>query len=81
MLVFLMLNVNGLSQNEMNGFVAKVVDLTHDLTDEYSTYGYTITITGGLTIFKDSMDSIKSDITSKDLLMLPFIFAFMIYVV
>ena len=52
-----------------------------DICDQYSTDEYTFTLTGGLTMWKQAMQIIQDDMTSKDIIFMPFILIFMGYVI
>ncbi|ETO23764.1 hypothetical protein RFI_13415 [Reticulomyxa filosa] len=81
MITLVTLDVDGVSQETLNGIVDNINSIANNMTHYYSSYGYDVVTTGGLTIFKESMETIKADITSRDLYVLPFIFAFMIFMV
>lgn len=88
MVVLLTLNVDGFDQQKLNNYISKIesnlnsiISRKSPMIDPNYVNMYDLTLTGGLTIFQEAMAVIKQDITGRDLIVLPFIFLFMVYIV
>eukprot|EP01084_Bolivina_argentea_P142651 250593_1 len=79
MLIYIQSNINGASTQTLNGFIAAVKTELNEINSQYTDYD--ITLTGGITIFQECMDAISHDMTSKDIVVMPLIFCFMIYMI
>ena len=80
MISLLNLKINGIQQNTINGFIVKLQDKLTQFHGEYSQYRY-LSVTGPMTMWQQGMTELQSDMTTKDMLMMPFIFALILYVV
>eukprot|EP01084_Bolivina_argentea_P071588 130105_1 len=79
MTLYVQSNINGASTATLNGFIDAIKTELHSINKDYN--NYYLVLTGGITIFQESMQTIANDITSKDLIVMPIIFIFMIYMI
>eukprot|EP01083_Nonionella_stella_P047839 128032_1 len=80
MISFLSLNINGVNQDIISGFLDKLDDNLSSLKHKYSNYKM-VSLTGPMTMWGQAMVEMESDMTTKDMMMMPFIFALIMYVV
>eukprot|EP01084_Bolivina_argentea_P054415 99790_1 len=80
MISFLSLNINGVDQDKINGFINDLENKLSSLTKQHKNYK-TLALTGPMTMWNQGMIEMEDDMTSKDMIMMPFIFALIMYIV
>ena len=82
MICFISIDINNVEQDTINGFIDDLMDKLSSVKSNkvYSEYKM-ISLTGALTMWNQGMTVMQSDMTTKDMLMMPLIFALMMYMV
>eukprot|EP01084_Bolivina_argentea_P054416 99791_1 len=81
MISFLSLNINHIEQEIINGFINKLNNKLGGLKLIISSNISLLSLTGPLSMWNEGMIEMENDMSTKDMLMMPFIFILMMYMV
>eukprot|EP01084_Bolivina_argentea_P054414 99789_1 len=82
MICFISIDINNVEQDTINGFIDDLTDKLSSVKSESKYKQYTmISLTGALTMWNQGMKVMQDDMTTKDMMMMPLIFALMMYMV
>eukprot|EP01084_Bolivina_argentea_P054417 99792_1 len=82
MICFISININNIEQDIINGFINELISKLSTYNNHYGSTDYTmLSLTGAMTMWDQGMTQIQNDMTTKDMMMTPFIFVLMMYVI